>query len=138
MSPASYLTAPPRVAAKIVAPREPPDTLVTMAGMTLLDWLSLAFLVLALVGSITVAVLRALRTWRTFKGFSSAAGAAVERVTATAADAERHAVALGDNGERLNAAVARLQESLAHLAVLRAAAADARAVFDIRTRLPRK
>jgi hypothetical protein len=109
-----------------------------MAAMALLDWLSLLFLVLALAGSLTLAVVRALRTWRTFKRVSGAATAAVEAVTATAAEAERHAVALSDRGERLNVAVTRLHESLAQLGVLRAAATDARAVLDVRTILPRK
>src|SRR5436305_4697593 len=138
MSPASYLTAPPRDAASIVAPQGPRHTVVTMAAMPLLDWFSLLFLVLAFAGSITLAVVRALRTWRAFKGLSEAARAAAERVTRSAADAERHAVALADNGERLNVAALRLNESLAQLGVLRAAATNARAMLDVRTLLPRK
>jgi hypothetical protein len=109
-----------------------------MAAMPLLDWLSLLFLVLVLAGSVTVAVVHALRTWRAFKAVSDAASAAARRVTGAAAEAERHAVALSDRGERLNAAVTRLHESLAQLSVLQTAAADARTMLDVRALLPRK
>jgi hypothetical protein len=132
MSPASYLTAPPRDAAKIVAPPGHAHTLVTMAGMPLLAWVSLVFLVLALVVTITVAVVRALRMWRTYRTFSDAFGPSLEHVQRTAAEAERHANALNAKTEQLNSAVERLQQSLAALAVLRAAAEDARATLSLR------
>jgi len=106
--------------------------------MGLLAWTSLVFVTGALAASITVAVVRALRTWRTFRAFSEALTPAVDHVQRTAAEAERHAAALSDKSERLNAAVARLQTSLAELAVLRAAAERARPTFSIRKFLPRK
>ena len=132
MSPASYLTAPPRDAASIVALPGPAHTLVTMARMSLLAWVSLVFFVLALAVSITVAVVRALRAWRTYRAFSGAIGPVVEHVQRTAAEAEQHASSLNDKTEQLNAAIARLQQSLAALAVLRAAAEDARATLSLR------
>src|SRR5882672_8826029 len=121
MSPASYLTAPPRDAASILAPSEPVGTVVTMAAMSLLAWISLLFLLLALAGSVTVAVVRGLRMWRAFRAFSGAARSALDAVMQTAAEAERHAVSLSEGSERLSAAVERLQESLAQLAVIRSA-----------------
>src|SRR2546423_4600818 len=139
MSPASYLTAPPRDAASILAPSEHGGTVVTMAAMALLAWISLLFLIVALAGSITVAVVRGLRAWRAFRAFSGTASSALDGVLATAAEAERHAVSLTEGSARLAAAVARLQESLAHSAVLRSAAADARAsLLSFRSALPRK
>src|SRR5436305_12110883 len=138
MSPASYLTAPPRDAASIVAPRGCVSMVVTMARMALLAWSSLLFLVVALAGSATVAALRGLRAWRSFRAFTAAAGSALDDVSRTAAEAERHAVALSEGNARLLDAIARLQESLAQLTVLRTAATDARALLDVRGALPRK
>jgi len=110
-----------------------------MAAMALLAWISLLFLIVALAGSISVAVLRGLRVWRAFRAFSGAASTALEGVLATAADAERHAVSLSERSERLTAALGHLQVSLAHSAVLRSAATDARAsLLSFRSALPRK
>ena len=111
---------------------------VTMARMALLAWSSLLFLVVALAGSATVAALRGLRAWRSFRAFTAAAGSALDDVSRTAAEAERHAVALSEGNARLLDAIARLQESLAQLTVLRTAATDARALLDVRGALPRK
>ena len=110
-----------------------------MPGMALLPWISLLFLVVAVVGSIAVAGVRALRVWRAFRGFSSATTAAIDGVLETAADAERHALALTQGTERLSAALARLARSRARLAVIPGAAAHARAsLFAIRGVVPRK
>ena len=110
-----------------------------MAAMALLTWFSLAFLVVALGGSVTVAVVRGLRVWRAFRAVSGAITSALDGIARTAAEAERHAVALTEGTERLSAAVARLQESLAHLAVLRSAATDVRAtLLAFRGVVPRK
>jgi uncharacterized membrane protein len=138
MSPASYLTAPPRDAASIVAPSIR-KTVVTMRGMALLTWISLLFLVLALVGSIALAASRALRAWRTFKRFSKTTSAAIEGVLETAAEAERHAVAVAEGTQKLSAALARLEESRAQLAAIQAAAAEARStLFAFQGAVPRK
>jgi len=100
--------------------------------MSLLAWVSLVFLVAALAVSITIAVVRALRAWRSYRSFSGAVGPLVEHVQRNAAEAERHANSLTDKTEQLNAAIARLQSSLAELAILRAAAEDARATLSLR------
>jgi hypothetical protein len=107
--------------------------------MALLVWISLAFLVVALVGSIATAAVRGLRLWRGFRAVSGAVSSALDDVSRRAAEAERRAVALGEHGEGLQAAVERLRESLAQLAVLRSAATDARAtLFAFRGVVPRK
>ena len=107
--------------------------------MTLLTWISLLFLVLAVVGSITVAVVRALRVWRLFNHFSRTTSAAIDGVLATAAEAERHALALTEGTERLSAALARLEQSRARLAVIGTAATRARSsLLAFRGVVPRK
>ncbi|NUR75951.1 MAG: hypothetical protein HOQ28_06670 [Thermoleophilia bacterium] len=107
--------------------------------MALLTWISLAFLVVALGGSVTFAAVRGLRMWRAFRALSRAAGSALDDVGRTAGEAERHAVALSEGSERLSAEVARLHESLAQLAVLRSAATEARAtLLGFRGFVPRK
>jgi hypothetical protein len=138
MSPASYLTAPPRDAASIVAPSVH-KTVVTMLEMALLTWISLLFLVVAIVGSVAVAVARGLHAWRAFRRFSKATSAALGEVLETAAEAERHAAAFTEGTEKLSAALARLEESRAELAVIQAAAAEAKAsLLAFRGAVPRK
>lgn len=97
--------------------------------MTTADWLALVFLLAALVASVTVAALRALRAWRSYRSFSRTTGAALDDVMGTAASAEEHAVSLTAGAERLAQAMEHLQGSLAHLALLRAAAGEARATL---------
>jgi uncharacterized membrane protein len=110
-----------------------------MRGMALLTWISLLFLVLAVVGSIAVATSRALHVWRTFRRFSRAASAAVVGVLETAAEAERHAVAFTEGTQKLSAALARLEVSRARLAVIQAAATQARSsLFAFQGAVPRK
>ena len=110
-----------------------------MPGMALLTWISLLFLVLAVLGSLAVAAARALGAWRTFRRFSRTASAAVGRVLETAAEAERHAVALTGGTEKLSAALARLEHSRARLAAIQAAATQARSsLLAFRGAVPRK
>jgi hypothetical protein len=146
MSPASYLTAPPRVAASIVAParfelapRRGAAGRRYDAAIALLIWISVLVLVLAIVGSAVVLVLRARRAWRTFRTFADTAAQALTAVEHAAAAAEARAVSLTQDTARLQDAIARLEESLAHLAVLRGAAGDLRAtVTGVRGAVPRK
>ena len=107
--------------------------------MALLTWISLLFLVVAVVGSIAVAAVRALRTWRSFQRFSRATSAAVAGVIETAAEAEKHAAAFTEGTEKLTAALARLEQSRAELAVIEAAANEARSSLSaLRGAVPRK
>jgi uncharacterized tellurite resistance protein B-like protein len=110
-----------------------------MPGMALLTWVSLLFLVVAAGGSIAYAATRALRAWRIFKRFSRTTSSAIAGVLETAADAERHAVAFTEGTEKLSAALARLEESRAQLAVIQAAANETRSSLgSLRGAVPRK
>ena len=131
MSPASYLTAPPRVAAVNCT-----RLISTIYGVI---WVALAFCLLAVLGSIGYAATRAWRLWKTARAISGRAADAVGRVTTSAATAEQHAVSLTAGTERLSTAVAQLQSSLEELAVIRAAAAEPRKLLaSIRGVVPRK
>jgi flagellar hook-basal body complex protein FliE len=112
---------------------------VTMRGMSLLTWVSLLFLVVALVGSIAYAASRGLRAWRTFRRFSKTTSAAIESVMERAAEAEEHAVAFTEGTDRLNEALVHLEQSRAELAVIQAAAGEARSsLTSLRGAVPRK
>jgi hypothetical protein len=93
--------------------------------------LALAAMLVAVIGSTAVLVHRGLRLWRTFRGTSKRASDALERLAEASAVAERRANGLSANSERLAAATARLQSSLAELAVIRAAAAEPRALLAV-------
>ena len=151
MSPASYLTAPPRDAASIVAPRWPrsacrsvrkrfgkPETAHRRRGLEQGDyhagvatavWIALAFLLVAVISSLAFVGLRALSLWRAFRSFSRTAETALERVTRAAAAAEASSGSITAKQERLARATEHLQTSLAQLALLRAAAAEANAAL---------
>jgi hypothetical protein len=104
----------------------------------MLIWLCAAFLVVAVLGSMAFAATRGWRLWKTVGGTMRRIGDAVEHVVATAAAAEQRATSLTENSERLNRATARLQESLAELAVLRGATDDVTdALRAVRTFMPR-
>jgi hypothetical protein len=110
-----------------------------MRGMPLLTWISLLFLVVAVVGSIAYAASRALQAWRTFRRFSKKTSTAIGGVLETAAEAERHAVAFTEGTQKLTAALAQLERSRAELAVIQAAANEARSSLSVlRGAVPRK
>jgi len=109
------------------------------AGMTLLDWIALAFLLVASVASVTVASIRGLRLWRVFRSFSGQAEQEIDHVMRSAETTEQRTASLTENQERLTRAREHLQISLAQLAVLRAAAAEANAALDrLRNAVPTK
>jgi hypothetical protein len=100
--------------------------------MALLTWICLLFLVLALVGSGALAVVRGLRTWQVFRRVTGALSGAVDDVMRRGEAAEEHALALAEKSERLSSAIAHLQRSLAELAILRSAFANARSSLSFR------
>src|SRR2546423_12569686 len=106
MSPASYLTAPPRDAASIVAPGCANRGF--RSTIRAVIWAALAFCIVAVAGSTAYAGTHAWRLWRTFRGTARAAGEAIDRVSASAAAAEEHAVSLSAGSERLPPATSRL------------------------------
>ena len=102
-------------------------------------WLALAFFLVAVLGSLGFAALRAWRLWKTVRATAKAATDAVGRVMTSAETAERRAVSLTAGTERLSAAITQLQASLEELAAVRAAAAEPRKLLaSIRGLVPRK
>jgi hypothetical protein len=106
MSPASYLTAPPRVATTIVAP-------------VVAFWIALAVLVVAVLGGIAYAVVRGLSLWRQVKRTGGTFGAESARIADATADIQEHldrasasGASLGDASERLAASRAKLDVQL--------------------------
>lgn len=97
--------------------------------MPLTAWLALAFCALAIAGAGTLLVLRGIRTWRTISAAGKATGDAVASLMDSAAAAENRALALSGGGARLEAAVTRLQESLAELAAIRSALGEAQGLL---------
>ena len=100
MSPASYLTAPPRVAATIVAP-------------VVAFWIALAVLLVGILGGIAYAVLRGLALWRQVKRANRTFGAETARIAEASAEIQEHL-------DRASASSALLTEAAARLAVSRA------------------
>jgi hypothetical protein len=102
-------------------------------------WASVAFLIVAVAGSIGYAVTRAWRLWKTFRALLDASAHDMARVSASAAAAEQRATSLSRHAARLQAATGRLQDALAELAVLQDALAEARAgLAVVRGVVPRK
>ena len=105
----------------------------------MLLWLPLAFLVVAVFGSLVVAAVRGRHLWRLARGVSGPLAEAVDRVAASAALAGEKADALAGAGERFDAARERLRHSVAELAVLQAAAGEVQAGIDeLQDLMPRK
>lgn len=105
----------------------------------MLFWLSLAFLTLAVVGSIAYAALKGLETYRDTKRVLGTSGAELDRITRATAEIELHLQAAATSGARLDASLTRLSASRARLNVLTSAVADVRAAFARATSLvPRK
>jgi hypothetical protein len=86
-----------------------------------------------------VLFLHARVAWRTLGAFSDATSGALAAVERSAAAAEERAVSLSGGSDHLQAAIGRLQGSLAQLAVLRGALDEVRAsVGGARSAVPRK
>jgi hypothetical protein len=102
-------------------------------------WLPLAFLIVALLGSLGWAALGGWRLWLAFRGVSDRLVEATGRVVEAGLKAEERATSLSANGERLAGAVEHLQASLERLAVIRAAVAESASAFgSLRSNVPRK
>ncbi len=113
MSPASYLTAPPRVAATMVAP---------VVGF----WISLAVLLGGIVGGLAYAVWRGLTLWRQLKRTKRALGVETARIADATAGIQAHLDRASASGSLLGEASARLQVSRAVLGVQLQALREAR------------
>src|SRR5713226_4989900 len=106
MSPASYLTAPPRVAGASIATHK---SVASIAALGLLLWLALLLLVVSVTAGAAFVVLRALALWRSVKSFAAALENAVTALVATAARLTAEAEALGTTLPRVEQRVSRLQ-----------------------------
>ena len=113
MSPASYLTAPPRVAAIIVAP-------------VVAFWIALAVLLLAVVGGIAYAVVRGIALWRQVKRTGGTLSAESARIADATADIQEHLDRASASGASLGVAGERLAVSRAKLDVQLQALREAR------------
>jgi hypothetical protein len=106
MSPASYLTAPPRVAATIVAP-------------VMSFWIALAVLLVGVVAGIAYAVVRGIAMWRQIKRTGATLNVETARIADASAQIQEHldrasasSALLGDAAERLAVSRAKLDVQL--------------------------
>jgi hypothetical protein len=133
MSPASYLTAPPRVAALIVA------TLVTIDSMW--DWAiwgSLIVVFLAGVAALFLVVVRAREAWRDVGQTGRDTVRKLDDITAKAETTADRLETAGDTAE-LQESLGRLRVSLARLTVLTDALDEVQdGVARVAAVLPRK
>jgi len=105
----------------------------------MLFWLALAFLLLAVIGSIAYAAVKGLETYRHTKRVLASSGSELDRITRATAEIELHLQAAATSGSRLDASLTRLSVSRARLNVLTSALADVRAAYARATSLvPRK
>ena len=113
MSPASYLTAPPRDAASIVAALSRfcagperrlvrPKHVASIAAMSLF-WLSLAVALVATIASLVYLTVKGLEIFRTGKQLSRRAGRELERISAMSAEIERRLESKAGGAPRLDA-----------------------------------
>jgi hypothetical protein len=129
MSPASYLAAPPRVAVVNCS------TLVTIRSMW--DWLDYGALIagaLTILGGLALVTVRALQAWRSFKRLRRHVFRDLDRLAEKMEAALDRVDSVSDTGE-LQRSLASLQTSLARLALLREAFAEATSFTAL---IPRK
>jgi hypothetical protein len=102
-------------------------------------WLALAVAIVLTIASLIYVTLNALDAFRAFKALGRNVGGAVEHVTETTAQIERHLELAAESGTRLEASLARLRTSRAQLTVLTDAIADVRESVDrVTAFVPRK
>jgi uncharacterized coiled-coil protein SlyX len=118
MSPASYLTAPPRVAAGSIAraryDRDVSEVL----------WAAVAFCLLAVTATFAGLAVLAIRGWRQFKALRRGLLAALGELTASLGAVEQRLGVLEARSAELQRALERLSRSLAQARVLARAAGE--------------
>ncbi len=124
MSPASYLTAPPRVAAIIVAKVSSECGVASIAAVALF-WLAFAVSVLSVLASAVFVTLRGVEAFRAFKQLGRRAASGLARIESGTAEIERRLSLAEQRGARLEDSLARLRRSRAELTVLTAALDEA-------------
>lgn len=90
-------------------------------------WLSLAFLLVAVVAGVAFAALRGLSLYRAVKRVGGSFSSQLESISERIASIEQHVAAAEAGMKRLSQAGERLQRSRAQLDVQRAAVREARA-----------
>jgi ABC-type multidrug transport system fused ATPase/permease subunit len=137
MSPASYLTAPPRGVARIVAPSLVPIVAYCRLVWDWAIWAALLLAVLAGGGALVLLALRARRAWRDVRDTRRELLGRLDEFARNAEAVSEKLAAAGDTAE-LQGSLARLRVSLARLAVLRAALDEAQGtVGRVSAYLPR-
>jgi hypothetical protein len=118
MSPASYLTAPPRVAGRSIARLASRNVLVVL-------WIALGVAVVVSGTAFVSAVRVGLQAWRAFRGASRALSGALADLAVRLERFADRAGATPAHAPELEVSRDRLQASLARLGVLRAAVDEA-------------
>ena len=120
MSPASYLTAPPRVAVYEYT-----------SSMSALTWPALVFLLVVLGTGLVGIAVAGLGTWRQIKAARATSGAAVHELASGLEGLEARLVTLERRGADLRESGEHLASSLRRVRALRAAVQDVRATLDV-------
>src|SRR5712671_4490855 len=124
MSPASYLTAPPRAVAGIVAPVFGTATIPDVWNWAVYGALIVGFV--AATGALARLLVRALEAWRSFKRLRRGIGRELERLADLGeATADKLETATVTDTEKLETSLTRLRVDLARFAVLREALDEA-------------
>jgi hypothetical protein len=131
MSPASYLTAPPRDV--YINGSTVPHGRGPVSVRDVLLWIALVVLLVAVVGGLAYAALRGFQLFRTAKRSGAVLTAEMDRINAVSLEIERHMAEAEAAQARLGAATSRLAISRARLDVqlsaLRQTRAEMRRVF---------
>ena len=134
MSPASYLTAPPRVAANRIPKDERYDAYVPWW-----TWVSLALFLGVIAVTAVVAIVLSLRTYRLLRETQKRFLVALEDLSRDAEAVERRFEKASERAAELEARLASLQRSAEKLGVLKWAMGDIiDAVNRLRHAVPRK
>ena len=134
MSPASYLAAPPRVAACRIANGRWYDRRVPWW-----TWIAIGVFAVAAAGGAAGAVVLAVRVFRSLRAFGRTAESALERLTEATGELDRRSEHLSGRSAELDASLGRLRTSLAGFSVLVWALRDALAfVGRLRAAVPSK
>jgi hypothetical protein len=134
MSPASYLTAPPRVAANRIPKDERYDAFVPWW-----TWVSLALFLAVIAMTAVTAIVLSLRTYRLLRETQKGLLVALEDLSRDAEAVERRFEKASERAAELEARLASLQRSAEKLGVLKWAMSDSiDAVNRLRHAVPRK
>jgi hypothetical protein len=118
MSPASYLTAPPRVAASSIAPSR------YDRGVSTVLWSAVAFCLFVVLTTLVGLALLAWNGWRQFKALRTGMLAALDELIESVSAVERRLGGVESRSVELQTAIAQLSRTLAQARVLAGAARE--------------